>query len=114
MVYTSSVLGQAGGPAAARKTPEERLKGACQDFEALFLQQMLKQMRKSIPKSGLLDGGMAEDIYQDMLYSSVAEQASRAEGFGIAKALYNHFLPALEAHSSRKVDGFRGSEGGHG
>jgi flagellar protein FlgJ len=34
-----------------------------QEFEAIFIKQMLDTMRKTVNKSGLLDGGMAENIF---------------------------------------------------
>ena len=36
------------------------------DFEALFVDMLLRSMRKTVMKSGLIDGGNAEDIYQGM------------------------------------------------
>ena len=45
----------------------DNLLAACQDFEAIFWHQIMRQMRRSIPKSGLLDGGMGEEIFQDFL-----------------------------------------------
>jgi len=103
-MYVSSISGQPNEKVYATKNPQERLKGACQDFEAIFIRQMLQQMRKSIPKSDFLDGGLAEDIYNDMLDAAIADQASRRQGFGIAKALYNHFLPFLNSQRSTLVD----------
>ena len=44
---------------------DETLYKACQDFEAIFVKQMLKSMKNTIDKSGLLGGGFAEEIYDD-------------------------------------------------
>ena len=41
-----------------------RLKKACSDLEAIFIKQMLDSMRKTVNKSGFLDGGMAENIFE--------------------------------------------------
>ena len=38
------------------------------EFEALFIKQMLDVMRKTVKKEGLLNGGMSEEIFEDMLY----------------------------------------------
>ena len=35
----------------SKKQDETKLKQACEQFESLFLTQMLKEMKKSIPKS---------------------------------------------------------------
>ncbi len=62
---------------------------ACQDFESLFIKQMLDVMRKTVSKDGLLDGGMAEDLYQDMLYDEYAKKMAETGQFGLAQMIYN-------------------------
>jgi Rod binding domain-containing protein len=61
---------------------------ACQDFESVFIKQMLNTMRKTINKSGLLDGGMAEDIFEDMLYDEYSKKMAQNAQFGLADTLY--------------------------
>ncbi len=65
-----------------------KLKKACSDFEAIFIKQMLDSMRKTVNKSGLLDGGMAENIFEDMLYDKYAHKMSETAHFGIKDILY--------------------------
>ena len=60
----------------------------CQEFESIFVKTMLKTMKQSVQKSGLVDGGMAEDIFQDMLYDEYALSMSRNASFGIADQIY--------------------------
>ena len=43
---------------------KKRLRQVSEDFEALMINQMLKEMRKTVDKSGLIDGGMAEQIFE--------------------------------------------------
>jgi len=110
-MYVSSVLGRPDVGVGALQKPEERLMNACKDFTAIFVQQMLKEMRKSVPKSGLLDGGFAEDVYRDMFDAVMAEQAAHGGGFGrLAQALYDSFRPALSAQRSRGVEEPQGRE----
>lgn len=67
--------------------PDARLEQACADMEALFVSYLFKSMRASIPESGLLDGGHAEDIYTAMLDEEVAHQLSRQGGLGVQQML---------------------------
>lgn len=66
---------------------QELLKEACLDFEALFIKQMLDSMRKTVGKTGLIDGGMAEDVFEDMLYDEYAKVMSRSADLGIAEMM---------------------------
>jgi flagellar protein FlgJ len=82
---------------SVNKSDDAALKEACRDFEAIFLQQMLKSMRQTVPKNGLMDGGMAEEIFEDMLYENYAEKMADSADLGLADMLYrqisqNHTL----------------------
>lgn len=60
----------------------------CREFESIFVNMMLKEMRGTVDKSGLIDGGQAEDIFSDMLYDEYAKSMTRSAGFGLADAVY--------------------------
>ena len=45
----------------------KKLKEACQDFEAILLNNMVTEMRKTIPEGGLFEKSYGEKIYQSML-----------------------------------------------
>ncbi|OCC15556.1 Flagellar protein FlgJ [Dissulfuribacter thermophilus] len=74
---------------------EKRFKEACKGFEAMFINEMLKAMRKTIPKSGLLDGGLRQEIYESMFDEKVSEALSERGALGIADMLYNAFAPRV-------------------
>ena len=67
---------------------DNKLRKACEDFEAIFVKQMLKSMKSTINKSGMLGGGFAEEIYDDMLYDEYAKKMTKTANFGIADSLY--------------------------
>jgi len=62
---------------------------ASQDFEALFIKQMLDVMRKTIHKEDdMLGGGLGQDIYEDMLYNEYAKKMASTAQFGLAEMIY--------------------------
>jgi flagellar protein FlgJ len=66
---------------------EEKLKKACADFEAIFINYMLKTMRSAIPQSGT-NKFAGKDIYSTMIDQKVAEDlAKRGGGIGIQEML---------------------------
>ncbi len=68
---------------------DAELRKACADFEALFLHKLMQTMRKTIPKSGLLHGGLPQEIYTDMLDEKISETAASAgKGTGLGERLY--------------------------
>lgn len=74
--------------AAESSADRAKLKQACSDFEAIFIKQMFKAMDRTVEKSGLVDGGMAESYFRDMLLDSYAEKAAGTSGLGIADMMF--------------------------
>jgi flagellar protein FlgJ len=75
----------AGPPPIDRSSP---LYKASQEFEAIFIKQMLNAMRKTTLSSGLLDGGLSQEVFEDMLYDEYAKNMSNSANFGLADTLY--------------------------
>ena len=73
----------------AKGTVNKKLLNACQGFEAVFITQMLNAMRKTVPQKGMLDGGIAQGIYKDMLYQQYADKMAKTANLGLARVLYN-------------------------
>ncbi len=84
----SVVSAQSVARATEGAADRAKLKKACTDFEAIFIKQMFKAMDKTVEKSGLLDGGMAETYFKDMLLDSYADKAADNSGLGIADMMY--------------------------
>ncbi|MGE5255960.1 MAG: rod-binding protein [Hyphomicrobiales bacterium] len=66
---------------------ESKLAAACNDMEALFIHHMLSEMRKSVPKSGFIDGGRAEEIYTSLMDAELAKEMARSGGLGLSAIL---------------------------
>ncbi len=57
-------------------------------FEAIFFQQMMSAMRKTVPKSDFLPHGFAEGVQQSMFDQAIASAGSKSGSLGIAKNIY--------------------------
>lgn len=78
---------QAAAPGNA--VQDKRLRQACTEFESIFLYNLFKEMRRTVPKSGLLPSAPGKDTYEMMFDQKVAEDLSRrGEGTGLQKILY--------------------------
>lgn len=69
------------------KNPAE-LKKAADQFESLFIYYMLKTMRKTVPKSGLLGSGLGGEIMESLFDQKLSEQAATESRLGIAELIY--------------------------
>ena len=64
---------------SAEVDPEGSIRKAAGQFEALFMQQLLKSMRAAIPKSGMFDGPGSE-MYTGMLDSQLTQAMAGTPG----------------------------------
>ncbi|MCX8125473.1 MAG: rod-binding protein, partial [Spirochaetes bacterium] len=56
---------------------EQQLKKVCKDFEGILLNMMYKEMKATVPKSGLLPNDMGNEIFESMLDDKLLEEASK-------------------------------------
>ena len=66
---------------------DPQLRKACSELESFFISYLLKEMRATIPKSGFISGGRAEEIYTSMLDSELAKELSLKGGIGLSSVL---------------------------
>jgi flagellar protein FlgJ len=64
------------------------LRKSCREFEAIYINELYKSMRKTVPESGLFKKDMANTLYQEMLDMEMAKQTAAGDGMGIGKAMY--------------------------
>jgi len=81
---------------SASSEKAQQLRKACEDMEALFIHQLLKEMRATIPKSGLFGKSHAQDIYTGMLDGRLAQEISQNRGLGLSAMLMRQ-LGAIES-----------------
>ena len=73
----------------AQKAKEDaKLKEACKGFEAMFLQMMYKEMKKTVPDNELFGDSNSQKILEDMLDTQMIDNMAEAGGVGLADLLY--------------------------
>lgn len=95
----------AGAKAAAVTSGEEaKLKAACRDMEAVFLNLMLKQMRETVPKGNLLGNSREEQTLTSMLDTELTKNMAKAGGMGLADMLYRQLSKTSAAVTTVTTD----------
>jgi flagellar protein FlgJ len=72
----------AGDPAA-----NANLRRATQDFEALFVSWLLREMRQTVPQSDLLPKGPAGETYDALYDNALGQSVASGNGLGLAQLL---------------------------
>ncbi|WP_018953179.1 flagellar assembly peptidoglycan hydrolase FlgJ [Thioalkalivibrio sulfidiphilus] len=86
----------------AREESPEAAEAAARQFEALFIQMMLKSMRDAMPVDSGMDGEQVK-FYQGMFDQQIALEMSKGEGIGLRESLLRQLNP--EAPAARGSDG---------
>lgn len=95
---------------AARKEDDEKLRKACMDFEAIFLRMMYKQMRQSIPKSGLIPESFSSETFEDMFDEKVVDEIVKGRGIGLGESLYRTLKRQMKADEVAEEEGRDGQK----
>ena len=71
-------------------TTDDELMDACKQFESYFIEQMFKEMWKTVPESEYSFSSTSSmvDYYKDEMIKSFAEQTTDQSSLGLAQTLY--------------------------
>lgn len=87
----------------AQRDPHGAVKKAAQQFEALFMQMVLKSMREALPKSGMLES-TAQEMYTGMLDQQLATKVA-AGGTGLADMIAKQLARHMQAGAAEPTAG---------
>lgn len=92
---TNSVSARAFTVTATNQTPsakgdsDNKLRETAKQLEGLFVQQLFKVMRETVPQQdGIVSGGAGEDIFTGLMDEHLAAETPNQLGSGLAEALY--------------------------
>ncbi len=88
LLATQSAPRSTSDQAAARATAEE--------FEAVFIAQMMSHMFAGISTDGPFSGGQAEQVYRSMMVNEYGRLATASGGIGIADQVMSEILKLQE------------------
>ncbi|MEW6620389.1 MAG: rod-binding protein [bacterium] len=78
-----------------KEKAKARLKEVSYEMESIFINQLLKEMRKSIHKTSLFHAGFSEEVFEDMLYDEYAKLMAKSDQFGLSKQIYDQLSKYL-------------------
>ncbi|MDE5679086.1 MAG: rod-binding protein [Lachnospiraceae bacterium] len=72
------------------KATDAELMDACKQFEAYFLEQMFKEMMKTIPESDTTSSYASNlmDYYKDNMVQEIASTSTEQNSLGLAQMLF--------------------------
>jgi Rod binding domain-containing protein len=86
------------------KNDPKKLRKACQDFEAVFMNKMWQKMRATVPKAGYLHSRF-EDQYLSMFDHEMSKKFASAGGIGLADMMFSQLSEKLAQKSQTTAPG---------
>ena len=91
-------IGSATAAPAATDSRDTKLKQASQQLEGMFVQQLYKAMRETVPQQeGIVSGGAGEDIFTGLLDQHLAAETPKHWQGGLSDAIYRQMRRGLPA-----------------
>ncbi|WP_022854054.1 rod-binding protein [Thermodesulfatator atlanticus] len=71
----------------AKRDQKAALRKACQEFESIFLYEIFKGLKKTIPEGGMFPKSFQREMYEDFFYQEVSRRLAQ-KGTGLSELLY--------------------------
>jgi flagellar protein FlgJ len=85
-------------PAAAAR--DAKLHKVSNQLESVFVQQMYKSMRSTVPSDGMFDGGGGEEMFNGLLDEHIAADTPQEWKHGLSESIYRQLKDAVRAQGS--------------
>jgi flagellar protein FlgJ len=85
-------------PASAAK--DAKLHKVSVQLEGVFVQQMYKSMRSTVPTGGLFDGGAGEEMFTGLMDERLAADTPQQWKHGLSESIFRQLKDAVRAQSS--------------
>jgi Rod binding domain-containing protein len=92
MIHSIQRTGQ-GGDVSKHEAQKKRLKEACQEFESIMTNYVLKSMRESVMRAEEPEKG--RDMYEGMMDETLSREMSKSGGKGLSEVLYQQLVPLV-------------------
>ena len=98
--FLATKVSQDQNSLSLKEKNNQDLKNVAEQFESIFVHQMLKQARQSRLAEGVFSSE-AQDTFNNMLDVEYSQILSKKNNFGIAEALIKQFQPHFQAKEQK-------------
>lgn len=81
---------------AQKEKQLKALRESTREFEALYINEMFKAMRKTVPEDGLFKKDMTTNMFQEMMDMEMARETAKGKGIGLGLAMYEQMKGPIE------------------
>jgi peptidoglycan hydrolase FlgJ len=89
-----------GSPADAAAAQDAKLRKVSVQLEGVFVQQMYKSMRSTVPTGGLVDGGSGEELFTSLMDDHIAADTPQKWKHGLSESIFRQLRDAVRSQGS--------------
>ncbi|MFN8651607.1 MAG: rod-binding protein [Gemmatimonadales bacterium] len=90
----------AGGPKPPLDAAHAKLKKAAHQLEGVFVNELLKAMRETVPQDGIISQDPGSETFTGMMDERIAELYAGKSSHGLGEALYRQLSRRLPHEGS--------------
>lgn len=94
----AATAGATADPAAAAR--DAKLHGVAKQLEGVFVQQMYKSMRSTVPTDGICNGGAGEELFNGLMDEHMAADTPREWKHGLSESIYRQLKEAVNSQTT--------------
>lgn len=91
----------AAGIDPANAAKDAKLHKVSTQLEGVFVQQMYKAMRSTVPTGGLFDGGSGEEMFTGLMDEHMAADTPQKWKHGLSESIFRQLKDAVRAQGSQ-------------
>lgn len=81
---------------AANSKNQKDVKAAAQEFEAVYIAEMMQYVFADVNKGGLMHGGNSENIYRSLMIEQYSKSLAKTNQLGMTDAIQKQILKLQE------------------
>jgi peptidoglycan hydrolase FlgJ len=85
---------------ATTAAKDAKLRKVSTQLEGVFVQQMYKSMRSTVPTDGLFSGGSGEEMFTGLLDDHIAADTPQKWKHGLSESIFRQLRDAVRAQGS--------------
>jgi len=89
---------------AGQEGDDEKLKEACDQFEAIFINMFMQNIRNAQGEGGIIPKGQGEKMFEGMLDEEMSKEMAKSGGFGISKVMYDQLSKQYGISDPKSVE----------
>ena len=86
----------------------EKIEEAAQDFEAMFVSEMIKPMFEGVKTNSLFGGGKTEEVFRGLMIDEYGKDIASRGGLGIAGLVKEQLIEAQEKADAKVARNLHG------